>query len=299
MAGRAHFAKRGAANIPGREIAGEFIGAGARAVVDGDGGPHVGEGGGRGATGAAGADDADAHAAQCLRFCAQHIKRGLQNGIVIRVGRSQAQTLLGVPRNGERVDGPDLLGQRVNRGPDLAGVAKRIFFMWQRDGKARQVQRDEAEPSFHEGLEALVTRLNQQGQIDAVMVHGIKRGVVNVRAAAVTDRMADDAVDLGGSPDRVPAIATLEDFNRNLPVGGGFGVVEAGEGEICAELFCKYPAGLTGLTHAEHDARLGCFAQEFEGLDVVANAACPPDDFYKLGAAQTHFREEIQQITGT
>ena len=116
----------------------------------------------------------------------------------------------------DRVHRADPLGQRLDLRALLLQVPQRVFLVRQRDRQAGQVERLEREEALHERLEALVARVDEQRQVDAVVADLGERGVVDGRRHRVRDRRRDDAVDLRLRADRVPAVQPLHVVDRDL-----------------------------------------------------------------------------------
>jgi len=274
------------------ELAGQFIGAVPGAVVDGDGCAVMGESCDSGSAGAAGAEDGNVSAGEVLPGDVKLGGDAVEDGGVVGVDAAEARGA-GSAVDDDGVDGADGLGERLDLGVFLPEVPEGVLLVWDGDAEAGEVQAIEVDEFLDECLEAFVARLDEEGEVDAVVVGGVEGSVVDGGGHGVFHGVCDDAVDLGFFGDEVPAVEFFHVGDGDLTWGGAGVVVEGAEGEEGAELLGEDSADESVLAHAEGDGGFGFVLEDFKGFEVVADGAGGPDDFGDGGGGGVEFVEDV------
>ena len=177
-------------------------------------------------------------------------------------------------------------------------VAKGVFLVGDGDGEAGEIKAGVVEEGFHEGLEGFVGGFDEEGEVEAVEAGGVESGVVDGGGHGVGDGLGDDAEDLGGRADLVPAVEGFHVGDGRLAGGGAAWGREGGEGEEAAELLAEDSADEAGLAHAEGDGGFLAGLEQVEGFEVVANGAGSPDDLVNRVGQGVELREEVVEARG-
>ena len=149
-----------------------------------------------------------------------------------------------------------------------------------------------------ERLEEVGERLarDAEGEVDGVHPQLAEGHVVDERAEAVPDGVADDAEDFGVAVDgfvveRLAQLVHRGHPRRDVPL-----LVERRVGERRAELRLEDPAGEPHVRHAERDGRLRGRLHQREDAQVVARLGGADDDLDDVRVLGTHAGVDLLEI---